>query len=124
MFLAAFYFCRIYKHYQKQALVAINILSRFLDRTFISTCKKCALQTDNVALHTILFCSYNEQIRCNLWSRLLENLTLTEFNSFCSNSPEIQMLELLSGLQSLVIPDETRIIVFKNILNHLYKLWL
>ena len=117
------YFSKLYRNYQKPCLSALHVLCKFYSRPYIRVCKMCNYSIENVSLHTIMFCPFNDNIRNKLWCSLSKTLGNEHFNWFCIQDPCVQLLQMLSGFNILNIDDNLRVHSFKVVLNYIDTLW-
>lgn len=115
-------FSRLYPVYRKQCITAAVALSRLFSREYEIFCPLCNMVTDNMVLHSIMYCTNTKEYRLNLWVKLINLLGVENYHYFCSLSPKYQTASLLSGMTFLVLDCKTRIQCFKLVLTVVHKM--
>ncbi len=113
-------FSRLYRDQTKYCYTVINLVSKLFSHTYVIACTKCEINTDSIAVHNVMFCTYSSNIRHYMWCNLHKSLGSAAYDSLCHMCPRDQLIELITAFPSLNLTDKERVHSFKTAIRFLY----
>jgi len=73
-----------------------------------------AMKPMKIVLHTTMYCRGHHDRRHAFWAALHDTVESANFEALIQLSPDLHLVELLSGLPSLVLEDAVRVTAYKK----------
>ena len=113
-------FSTMYRHYLQQCRITMKVLAKYFSRQYRTKCRTCSNETNEIVLHTTMYCRGHHDRRHAFWVALHDTVENANFEALIQLPPDLQLVALLSGLPSLVLEDAARVkTAYKIILNYL-----
>lgn len=111
-----------YREHTNRCITVMKLCSKLFGFRYEQICLECGMKTDTIAIHLIMYGRNNCSVRFKLWNTLYVYLGLCSYEMFISLSPREQCIEMVAGLPSFTLSDDTRKQCVLKLIVRLHKL--